>query len=191
MGLKVSQSLAGTPKSSKPPAAITQHILQAGQTVYQRLPDRVGVHGSFSAAIEVPSHSRDWNIGVRAPCRHQLDLSTFKEMCGCCDLHGTPLSVCREEIHGKPSAKYSPVRLLGVLPCYKRWPVQTLCPPLLGVHIRILIDRGNDQQILKHNRKQHDGINETRESEFGAACLAMCREARKMSGMRKVSWAFG
>jgi hypothetical protein len=75
--------------SSEPP--LSQHILQARQIVDW------GFCGLFDVQVSISVPCREYLLmpkriqcGAKAPCRHQLYLFMFNELCGCCPQQQSP-----------------------------------------------------------------------------------------------------
>ena len=80
-----------TPSKSMPP--LPQHTLQAGQIVGRKFCGWVGVYASVSVE-SLPTPKR-LDCRVKAPCRYQLKLSAFSDLCRCCPQKWVPtVSLC-------------------------------------------------------------------------------------------------
>lgn len=82
-----------TPTQSVPP--LPQHILWAGDFKLRVL--WLGWHPgfSFSSLASTIPYQRGYNIGVKAPYRHQLDFSPFNELLLSSSKSSTTVPICQ------------------------------------------------------------------------------------------------
>lgn len=141
-----------TPMNFVPPSS--QHVLQAGQIVGQKVYDLLGVYTclwQYAKYFSVPKNIK--HIGVKVLCRHQLTPSVFSDLYRCyIQQLGLTVSLQRQRIvltiawvlwgflwnllANNPTG-YSPVLPLEGLFGDKRQLIETLSIPLFENFIRI------------------------------------------------------
>ena len=122
-------------------AAIAMAFLAGRKLVDQRFCGWLGVYISLLVACRVFYHTADTRTGVNVLCRHQLGLTTYGQLCGCCLQQWSLSSVYEEQplswqqpevfedFHVTPlannSIEYNLVPVLETFIGDKRWPAGT------------------------------------------------------------------